>query len=240
MFILGLTGSIGMGKSTTAGFFREAGVPVHDSDAVVHRLYEGEAVGRVEAAFPGVAVDGRIDRAKLAEKLVGNPDAIRRLEAIVHPLVRAVSEGFIKEQAARGARVIVLDIPLLFETGGEKRVDSVVVVSAPAEVQRARVLGRPGMSAEKLDALLARQMSDTDKRARAHFVVDSSRSFDSARAQVRGILRAVAPLPGRGRDNRVHPWPHRLDGHGQVDHRGLLPRGRRAGARFRCGGASPL
>jgi dephospho-CoA kinase len=197
MFILGLTGSIGMGKSTTAGFFREAGVPVHDSDAVVHRLYEGEAVGRVEAAFPGVTVDGRIDRAKLAEKLVGNPDAIRSLEAIVHPLVRAVSEGFIKEQAARGARVIVLDIPLLFETGGEKRVDAVVVVSAPAAVQRARVLSRAGMTAERLDALLARQMSDAEKRARAHFVVDSSRSFDSARAQVHGILRAIAPLPGR-------------------------------------------
>jgi dephospho-CoA kinase len=197
MFILGLTGSIGMGKSTTAGFFREAGVPVHDSDAVVHRLYQGEAVGPVEAAFPGVTVDGRIDRTKLAEKLVGNPDAIRSLEAIVHPRVRAVSEDFIKEQAARGARVIVLDIPLLFETGGETRVDAVVVVSAPAAVQRARVLSRAGMTAERLDALLARQMSDAEKRARAHFVVDSSRSFDSARAQVHGILRAIAPLPGR-------------------------------------------
>ena len=197
MFILGLTGSIGMGKSTTAGFFRAAGVPVHDSDAVVHRLYEGEAVGPVEAAFPGVAVDGRIDRGKLAAKLVGDPQAIKRLESIVHPLVRAVTQRFIEEQAARAARVIVLDIPLLFETGGEKGVDAVVVVSAPAEVQRARVLSRPGMSPEKLDALLARQMSDADKRARAHFVVDSSRSFDSARAQVHGIVRAVASLPGR-------------------------------------------
>src|SRR3989441_12299526 len=119
MFILGLTGSIGMGKSTAAGFFREAGVPVHDSDAVVHRLYEGEAVGPIEAAFPGVTVDGRIDRAKLSEKLVGRPEAIRQLEAIVHPLVHAVSERFIAESQARGARVIVLDIPLLFETGGE-------------------------------------------------------------------------------------------------------------------------
>jgi dephospho-CoA kinase len=197
MFILGLTGSIGMGKSTTANFFSEAGVPVHDSDAVVHRLYEGEAVAAVEAAFPGVAADGRIDRAKLAQKLVGNPDAIKRLEAIVHPLVRAVSDRFVQEQAARGARVIVLDIPLLFETGGETRVDAVVVVSAPPDVQRQRVLSRAGMSAEKLDALLARQMSDAEKRARAHFVVDSSRSFDSARAQVHGILRAVAALPGR-------------------------------------------
>jgi dephospho-CoA kinase len=197
MFILGLTGSIGMGKSTTANFFREAGVPVHDSDAVVHRLYEGEAVAAVEAAFAGVTADGRVDRAKLAQKLVGNPDAIKRLEAIVHPLVRAVSDRFVAEQAARGARVIVLDIPLLFETGGETKVDAVVVVSAPADVQRQRVLSRAGMSAEKLDALLARQMSDAEKRARAHFVVDSSRSFDSARAQVHGILRAVAALPGR-------------------------------------------
>jgi dephospho-CoA kinase len=196
MFILGLTGSIGMGKSTTARFFADAGVPVHDSDAVVHRLYEGEAVAPVEAAFPGTAVDGKIDRTRLSGKLVGDPDAIRRLEAIVHPLVRAATQQFLDEQAGRGARVVVLDIPLLFETGGERRVDAVVVVSAPAEVQRERVLGRPGMTADRLDALLARQMSDAEKRARAHFVVDSSRSFDSARAQVHGILRAIAPLPG--------------------------------------------
>src|SRR5437016_4123472 len=133
MFTLGLTGSIGMGKSTTAGFFREAGVPVHDSDAVVHRLYEGEAVAPVEAAFPGVAVDGKIDRGKLAAQLVGKPEAIRKLEAIVHPLVRAVSQRFIEEHAKRGARFIVLDIPLLFETGGDKNVDATVVVSAPAD-----------------------------------------------------------------------------------------------------------
>jgi len=197
MFILGLTGSIGMGKSTTAGFFRAAGAPLHDSDAVVHRLYQGEAVASVEAAFPGVAVDGRIDRARLSAQLVGRPDAIKQLESIVHPLVRAATQRFIAEQAAHHARVIVLDIPLLLETGGEKNVDAVVVVSAPADVQRARVLSRPGMAADKFDALLARQMSDAEKRARAHFVVDSSRSFDSARAQVHGILRAVASLPGR-------------------------------------------
>jgi len=197
VFILGLTGSIGMGKSVTANFFREAGVPVHDSDAVVHRLYEGEAVAPVEAAFPAVPLPVSKDRGKLAERLVGKPEAIKQLEAIVHPLVRAVSDRFVSENEARGARVIVLDVPLLFETGGESRVDAVVVVSAPADVQRARVLKRPGMTAEKLDALLARQMSDAEKRARAHFVVDSSRSFDSARAQVHGILRAVASLPGR-------------------------------------------
>jgi dephospho-CoA kinase len=197
MFVLGLTGSIGMGKSTTAKFFREAGVPVHDSDAAVHRLYEGEAVAPVEAAFPGVTVDGRIDRTKLSAKLVGKPDEIKRLEAIVHPLVRAVTQRFRDEYAARGARVIVLDIPLLFETGGEKNCDAVVVVSAPPDVQRARVLSRPGMTAERLDALLARQMPDAEKRARAHFIVDSSRSYDSARAQVHGILRAAAAMPGR-------------------------------------------
>ena len=197
MFILGLTGSIGMGKSTTSEFFREAGVPVHDSDTAVHRLYAGEAVGPVEAAFPGVVVDGKIDRGRLAAQLIGQPDAIKRLEAIVHPLVRAATQAFVRDQAARGARVIVLDIPLLFETGGEQNVDAVVVVSAPAEVQRARVLARSGMTAEKLDALLARQMPDTEKRARAHFVVDSGRSFDSARAQVHGILRAIASSPGR-------------------------------------------
>jgi dephospho-CoA kinase len=197
MFILGLTGSIGMGKSTTAAFFAEAGVPVHDSDAVVHRLYEGEAVAPVEAAFPGVAVDGKIDRTKLAAQLIGKPGAIKRLEAIVHPLVRAATQRFTEEQAAKGARAILLDIPLLFETGGEKNVDAVVVVSSPPEVQRARVLGRAGMTAEKLDALLKRQMPDAEKRARAHFVVDTSRSFDSARAQVHGILRAIASSPGQ-------------------------------------------
>jgi dephospho-CoA kinase len=197
MFVLGLTGSIGMGKSTTADFFAEAGVPVHDSDAAVHSLYEGEAVEPVEAAFPGVAVDGRIDRAKLAAQLIGRPDAIKRLEAIVHPLVRAVTQRFTQEQAAKGARVVLLDIPLLFETGGEKNVDAVVVVSSPPEVQRARVLARPGMTAEKFDALLKRQIPDAEKRARAHFVVDTSRSFDSARAQVHGILRAIASSPGR-------------------------------------------
>jgi dephospho-CoA kinase len=197
MFILGLTGSIGMGKSTTASFFAEAGVPVHDSDAAVHRLYEGEAVAPVAAAFTGVAVDGRIDRAKLAEQLIGKPDAIKRLEAIVHPLVRAATQRFVQEQAVKGARVILLDIPLLFETGAEKNVDAIVVVSSPPAVQRVRVLARPGMTAEKLDALLKRQMPDAEKRARAHFVVDTSRSFDSARAQVHGILRAIASSPGR-------------------------------------------
>ena len=196
MFVLGLTGSIGMGKSVTASFFREAGVPVHDSDAVVHRLYEGEAVAPVEAAFPGVTVEGKIDRGKLAERVVGRPEAIKQLESIVHPLVRAVSDRFVSDNEARGARVIVLDIPLLFETGGESKVDAVVVASAPAEMQRARMLER-GIPEDRLDALLARQMPDAEKRRRADFVVDTSRGIEPAREQVKAILAAVAKMPKR-------------------------------------------
>jgi dephospho-CoA kinase len=199
MFILGLTGSLGMGKSTTAGFFAEAGVPVHDADAVVHRLYEGEAVAAIEAAFPGTAVAGKVDRARLAARVVDNPAALRQLEAIVHPLVSAAKERFLSEARALGAKVVVLDIPLLFETGGDQKVDAVVVVSAPTEVQRQRVLERPGMTADKLDALLARQTPDGEKRRRADFVVDTSHGFDAARAQVREILRAVATMPKRQR-----------------------------------------
>jgi dephospho-CoA kinase len=199
MFILGLTGSLGMGKSTTAGFFAEAGVPVHDADAVVHRLYEGEAVTAIEAAFPGTTVAGKVDRSKLAARVVDNPAALRQLEAIVHPLVSAAKERFLSEARALGAKVVVLDIPLLFETGGDQKVDAVVVASAPTEVQRQRVLERPGMTADKLDALLARQMPDSEKRRRADFVVDTSRGFGAARAQVQEILRAVAIMPQRQR-----------------------------------------
>jgi dephospho-CoA kinase len=199
MFILGLTGSLGMGKSTTAGFFAEAGVPVHDADAVVHRLYEREAVAAIEAAFPGTTVAGKVDRARLAARVVDNPAALRQLEAIVHPLVSAAKERFLGEARALGAKVVVLDIPLLFETGGDQKVDAVVVVSAPTEVQRQRVLERPGMTADKLDALLARQTPDNEKRRRADFVVDTSHGFDAARAQVREILRAVATMPKRQR-----------------------------------------
>jgi dephospho-CoA kinase len=199
MFILGLTGSLGMGKSTTAGFFAEAGVPVHDADAVVHRLYEGEAVAAIETAFPGATVAGKVDRGKLAAQVVDNPAALRKLEAIVHPLVSAAKERFLRDAHARGARVVLLDIPLLFETGGDQRVDAVVVVSAPGDTQRQRVLERPGMTADKLDALLARQMPDSEKRRRADFVVDTSQGFEAARAQVREILRAVATMPKRQR-----------------------------------------
>jgi dephospho-CoA kinase len=199
MFILGLTGSLGMGKSTTAGFFAEAGVPVHDADAVVHRLYEGEGAAAIEAAFPGTTVAGKVDRSKLAARVLDDPAALQRLEAIVHPLVREAETRFLREARARGAKVVVLDIPLLIETAGHERVDAVVVVSAPSDTQRQRVLARPGMTADKLDALLARQMADGEKRRHADFVVDTSRGFEAARAQVQEILRAVATMPKRRR-----------------------------------------
>ena len=197
MFILGLTGSLGMGKSKTAGFFAEAGVPVHDADAAVHRLYEGEAVAAIEAAFPGTTSGGRVDRTRLAERVLGDADALQRLETIVHPLVRASEERFLADAKAKGAKIVLLDIPLLFETGGDRRVDAVVVVSAPPEVQRARVLKRPGMTEEKFETILARQMPDAEKRPRADFVVDSSGEFDATRAQVRAIIDAVAKMPKR-------------------------------------------
>jgi dephospho-CoA kinase len=199
MFILGLTGSLGMGKSTTARFFAEAGVPVHDADAVVHKLYEGEAVAAIEAAFPGATADGKVDRNKLAARVLGDPAALKRLEAIVHPLVQRAEDGLLAEAKARGETVAVLDIPLLLETGGDRRVDAVVVVSAPPEVQRARVLERPGMTIEKLEAILAKQMPDAEKRARADFVVDTSQGFEAVRTQVRAILDAIATMPKRRR-----------------------------------------
>jgi dephospho-CoA kinase len=190
-FILCLTGSVGMGKSTAAKFFAEAGVPVHDSDAVVHALYEGEAVPLVERAFPGATADGKVDRNKLATMVLGDDAALAKLQAIVHPLVAAARDAFLAEAQIGNAPVVVLDVPLLFETGGERRCDAVVVVSAPADVQRERVLGRPGMTEEKFAALLAKQTPDPEKRQRADFIVDSSQELDDARAQVRDILRLV-------------------------------------------------
>ena len=195
MFILGLTGSLGMGKSTTAKFFAEEGVPVHDADAVVHRLYEGEAAARDRSGVSRQHRGGKVDRAKLGERVLGDPAALKRLEAIVHPLVAAARERFLAEAARSGAKVAVLDIPLLYETGGEARCDAVVVVTAPAEMQRARVFERPGMSEEKLAALTAQQMPDAEKRARADFIVDSGQGFEAARAQVREILAQVAKMP---------------------------------------------
>jgi dephospho-CoA kinase len=199
MFVLGLTGSLGMGKSTTARFFAEEGVPVHDADAVVHRLYDGEAAAAIEAAFPGTTTAGKVDREKLATRVLGDGGALKRLEEIVHPLVQEAERRLLAEAEARGEKVAVLDIPLLFETGGEERVDAVVVVSAPADVQRSRALERPGMTVDKLDAILAKQMPDEEKRRRADFVVDTSRGFAVARAEVRAILGAIATMPKRRR-----------------------------------------
>jgi dephospho-CoA kinase len=188
-----------MGKSTTARFFAEEGVPVHDADAVVHRLYDGEAAAAIEAAFPGTTTAGKVDREKLATRVLGDIAALRRLEEIVHPLVQEAERRLLAEAEARGEKVALLDIPLLFETGGEERVDAVVVVSAPADVQRSRALVRPGMTVDKLDAILAKQMPDGEKRRRADFVVDTSRGFEAARAEVRAILNAVATMPKRRR-----------------------------------------
>jgi dephospho-CoA kinase len=196
MFIIGLTGSIAMGKTTTTRLFAEEGVPVHDADAAVHQLYEGEAASAIEAAFPGTTRDGKVDRKALGQRVVDNPPALQWLEAIVHPMVRDAEQRFLKSAESAGAKVAVLDIPLLFETGGENRVDAVVVVSAPAELQRARALERV-LSPEKFEALLTRQMPDAEKRRRADFVVDSAHGIDRARDQVRSILAAVARMPKR-------------------------------------------
>mgnify|MGYP001767227955 FL=1 len=194
MVILGLTGSIGMGKSTTAALFRAAGAPVHDSDAAVHALYRGAALAPVEAAFPGVTRDGAIDRALLSPRVLGDDAAMKRLEAIVHPLVAGERDAFLARARASGAQVCVLDIPLLFETGGERLARAVAVVTAPLAVQRQRVLAREGMTAERFEAILARQTPDAEKRRRAHFLIDSSRGVEAARAQVEGILRACAAM----------------------------------------------
>lgn len=197
-FVLGLTGSIGMGKSTTAALFRTLAAPVHDADAVVHALYRGRAAPLIEKAFPGTVVDGIVDRARLGAAVLDDPARMKELEAIVHPLVRAEAEAFF-ERIPPLTPVAVLDIPLLFETGGEARCDAVVVVTAPEAVQRERVLSRPGMTEEKFDAILAKQMPDSEKRARAHFLVDTGRGFASAEAQVRAILACLAGRPGRVR-----------------------------------------
>ncbi len=198
MKVIGLTGSIGMGKSTTAAMFREAGVPVYDADAAVHALYDqgGAAVGPVGEAFPGVVRDGRVDREALRQRVLGDPEALKRLNAIVHPLVGQDRVGFFEAAKAMGADLVVLDIPLLFETGGHANVDYVVVASAPPEMQRERVLARPGMSPERLDAILAQQTPDAEKRARAHFVVDTGQGLAHAREQVFHIIAALRASAG--------------------------------------------
>jgi dephospho-CoA kinase len=191
MIVLGLTGSVGMGKSATAQMFADEGVPVFDADAAVHRLYEGEAVPLIAAAFPGVVSEGRVDRERLSRAVVGDPKAFAKLEAIIHPLVHAARAQFLAAAKARGAAIALLDIPLLFETGGERQVDKIVVVSAPAPVQKERVLARQGMTEAKFGAILSKQMPDSEKRKRADFVVDTSRGFEAARADVRAILQSL-------------------------------------------------
>jgi dephospho-CoA kinase len=197
MIVLGLTGSIGMGKSTTAKLFAEAGVPVYDADATVHILYEGEAAPAIEAAFPGTTVAGKVDRNKLSARVVHDPAAMKRLEQIVHPMLGASRQKFLHDAEQSGAPVAVVDVPLLFETGGEKRVDAVVVVTTTPEVQRQRILERANMTDEKLDAILSRQMPDAEKRKRAHFVVDTSHGLDPVRARIRDILDEAAKMAPR-------------------------------------------
>ncbi|RCS22344.1 dephospho-CoA kinase [Phyllobacterium salinisoli] len=191
MIILGLTGSIGMGKTTTAQMFADAGIPVYSADEAVHRLYSGRAVPLIEAAFPGTTREHAVDRQKLSAAVLGQPDAMKKLEAIVHPLVRQEEQAFLENAGKAGADIAVLDIPLLLETGGEERVDRIVVVSAPPEVQRQRVLAREGMNSAKFDAILASQMADAEKRMRADFIVDTGSGLAAARHQVAAIIRQL-------------------------------------------------
>jgi len=197
MIVLGLTGSIGMGKSTTAKLFAEAGVPVYDADAAVHVLYEGEAAPAIEAAFPGTTTNGKVDRNKLSGRVVHDAQAMRRLEEIVHPMLGTSRQKFLQDAERTGAPVAVVDVPLLFETGGEKRVDAVVVVTTTPEIQRERILARPNMTDEKLDAILVRQMPDNEKRKRAHFIVDTSHGLEPVRQRIRDILKEAVKMPLR-------------------------------------------
>jgi dephospho-CoA kinase len=197
MRVLGLTGSIGMGKSTTAKLFAEAGVPVYDADATVHLVYDGEAAPAIEAAFPGTTAGGKVDRAKLSAQVLNDAAALKRLEQTVHPMLRAYHQKFLDDAERSGAPVAVVDIPLLFETGGENRVDAVVVVTTDPETQRARILSRDNMTDEKLDAILARQLPDAEKRKRADFIVDTSHGLEPVRARIREILVEAARMPRR-------------------------------------------
>lgn len=201
MIVIGLTGSIGMGKTTTAKLFAAEGIPVLDSDAVVHDLYSAEAVPMIEAAFPATTISGTVDRLELGNILRENPANFRMLEAIVHPLVRERQEAFLRKAREENQNFAVLDIPLLFETGGETRVDKVVVVSCAPEIQRQRVLSRPGMTEEKFEMILARQMPDAEKRRRADFIIDSGNGVEAARDQVREILQRLSAGSGNGEKN---------------------------------------
>ena len=188
---VGLTGSIGMGKSTTAQMFRDEGVAVLDSDQIVHDLYRGAAVAPIAAAFPDVVVDGVVNRSALGAHVLSDPAAMKKLEAIVHPLVWAARDAFIQQRQAQGDWIVVYDVPLLFETGADKSVDAIVVVTAPPELQKQRVLMRPGMTQEKFEAIVGKQTPDTEKRARADFIVETGEGLDAARAQVRHILKTL-------------------------------------------------
>jgi len=206
MIVVGLTGSIGMGKTNAARNLRRLGVPVYEADAEVHKLYArgGAAVAPLDKAFPGAVSNGAVDRAKLSELLRADPKAVARLERIVHPLVRKVQERFLRAMALRRKPIAVLDIPLLFETGGERRCDAVIVVSAPAYLQRQRVLRRPGMSADKLDLLLGRQMPDAEKRRRAAFVIETNRGHRETLVELRRILRMLKRWTPRRRPKSIH------------------------------------
>lgn len=193
MFRLGLTGSIGTGKSTTAAIFREFGIPVYDADAAVHELYAGEAAAAIEAEFPGTVQHGVVDRKRLGAIVSGNPERFKALEAIVHPLVRAKEEAAIAAAEKAGARLIVLDIPLLFETGAEGRCDAILVTVVDADEQKRRVLARPGMSEPLFHAILAKQMSMDEKRRRAHMILDTGRGLEAARADIRKLLDELEP-----------------------------------------------
>lgn len=197
MIIVGLTGSIGMGKSTTAGLFAAQGVPVNDADQVVHDLYRGDAVEPIREAFPSAVANGVVDRQRLSENLAKNPANFKTLEAIVHPLVRLREEAFLRRERATGASVVILDIPLLFETNANRRVDKVIVVSCAPDIQRQRVLSRPGMTPEKFELILSRQTPDAEKRAQADYVIDTGHGIDKAREQVKTILADLRKQAGK-------------------------------------------
>lgn len=204
MIILGLTGSIGMGKSTAARMFADEGIPVHDSDETVHRLYAGPAAALIGKAFPGTVVNGSVDRRRLSAAVLGRPEALRRLGEIVHPLVRADADAFVERHRAQGARLVVLDIPLLFETGGTDRVDSILVVTAPPDVQKQRVMARPGMTEEKFAAILANQVADKEKRRNADFVIDTGGGMEATRAEVRSLIsRLLARDRNQGQNKGI-------------------------------------
>lgn len=198
MIVAGLTGSIAMGKSTVASMFAELGCPVFDADAAVRDFYRTDGVPIMEAVFPGVTVEGVVDRQRLAAKVLGDPATMTKLEAIVHPAVALRRKTFLSDARVAGRRIVFLDVPLLFETGGERSVDLIVVVSAGPLAQRARALARPGMTVEKFESLLSRQTPDAEKRRRAHSVIDTNQTLEHTRAQAESLVRAVTGLPGKG------------------------------------------